>query len=198
MDPASITNLAALVRLPVLRKSELPALHKAAPPFGGFVARNPGSSSRLFTSPADPDGDFNGAVPDPRVVAGAWDAWRAEADFATQFVAAAPSLDMTADEKVTTKNNDRAHLVFLDGTSLTVGPNSDVIIDKFVYDPDTKTGEMALNVSRGTLRFVGGVISKKSEVKIRTPVASMGIRGGILTVAVSSTGATVIPRQASI
>ena len=53
---------------------------------------------RLFTSPADPDGDFNGAVPDPEVVAGAWDAWRAEADFATRFVAAAPSLDITADD----------------------------------------------------------------------------------------------------
>ena len=37
--------------LPVLRKSELPALHKAAPPFGGFVAGLPGSFGRLFTSP---------------------------------------------------------------------------------------------------------------------------------------------------
>jgi uncharacterized protein DUF664 len=53
---------------------------------------------RLFTSPADPDGDFNGAVPDPQVVAGAWDAWRTEVDFATQFVAGAPSLDITADD----------------------------------------------------------------------------------------------------
>ena len=38
IDPASVTSRAALARLPVLRKSELPALHKAAPPFGGFVA----------------------------------------------------------------------------------------------------------------------------------------------------------------
>ena len=53
---------------------------------------------RLFTSPADCDGDFDGAVPDPRVVAEAWDAWRAEVDFATRFVAAAPSLDITADD----------------------------------------------------------------------------------------------------
>jgi hypothetical protein len=98
-------------------------------------------------------------------------------------------LDMTADEKVTTKDNDRAHLVFLDGTSLTIGPNSNVVIDKFVYDPNTKTGEMALNVSRGTMRFVGGVISKKSEVKITTPLASMGIRGGILTVGLRQTAA---------
>jgi phenylacetate-CoA ligase len=42
-DPASITSRAALARLPVLRKSQLPALHKAAPPFGGFVADKPGS-----------------------------------------------------------------------------------------------------------------------------------------------------------
>ena len=50
-DPASITSRAALARLPLLRKSELPALHRAAPPFGGFVAAHPGSFARLFTSP---------------------------------------------------------------------------------------------------------------------------------------------------
>lgn len=53
---------------------------------------------RLFCSDTDRDGDFDGAVPDPLVVAQAWDAWRAEADFATRFVAEAPSLDITADD----------------------------------------------------------------------------------------------------
>ncbi len=53
---------------------------------------------RLFTSEADRDGDFNGAVADPAVVAEAWAAWRAEVEFSVQFVAAAPSLDMTADD----------------------------------------------------------------------------------------------------
>src|SRR5437762_14191060 len=75
-------------------------------------------------------------------------------------------IDMNADEKVTTNSEDRAHLVFLDGTSLTIGPNSEVVIDKYVYDPAKKSGDMALKVQRGTLRFVGGVISKTSEVKI--------------------------------
>ena len=59
IDPASVTSRAALARLPVLRKSELPALHKAAPPFGGFVADAPGSFARLFTSPGpifEPEG----------------------------------------------------------------------------------------------------------------------------------------------
>jgi phenylacetate-CoA ligase len=51
IDPASITDRAALAKLQVLRKSELPALHKASLPFGGFVASTPGSFARLFTSP---------------------------------------------------------------------------------------------------------------------------------------------------
>jgi phenylacetate-CoA ligase len=51
VEPGAITSRAALAKLPVLRKSELPALHKAAAPFGGFVAHAPGSFSRLFTSP---------------------------------------------------------------------------------------------------------------------------------------------------
>jgi len=59
IDPASITSREALAGLPVLRKSELPALHKAAPPFGGFVADKPGAFARLFTSPGpifEPEG----------------------------------------------------------------------------------------------------------------------------------------------
>jgi len=53
---------------------------------------------RLFCSDTDRDGDFDGAVPEPRVVAEAWDAWRAEVDFATRFVDEAPSLDVTGDD----------------------------------------------------------------------------------------------------
>jgi hypothetical protein len=53
---------------------------------------------RLFRSDIDRDGDIDGAVPDPQVVAEAWDAWRAEVDFATRFVAEAPSLDITGND----------------------------------------------------------------------------------------------------
>jgi phenylacetate-CoA ligase len=51
IDPAGITGRAALATLPVLRKSDLPALHKAATPFGGFVSKPPGAFARLYTSP---------------------------------------------------------------------------------------------------------------------------------------------------
>ncbi|QDF39266.1 AMP-binding protein [Bradyrhizobium symbiodeficiens] len=59
IDPAVVTSRAALAGLPVLRKSELPALHKTSAPFGGFVAAAPGSFARLFTSPGpifEPEG----------------------------------------------------------------------------------------------------------------------------------------------
>jgi phenylacetate-CoA ligase len=52
VDPEEITSRAAFAKLlPVLRKSELPALHKASPPFGGFVDGSPGAFARLYTSP---------------------------------------------------------------------------------------------------------------------------------------------------
>ena len=52
VDPEEITSRAAFAKLlPVLRKSELPALHKASPPFGGFVSGSPGAFARLYTSP---------------------------------------------------------------------------------------------------------------------------------------------------
>lgn len=51
IDPSEITSRAALARLPLLRKSDLPALHRAALPFGGLVAGAPGSFGRLYTSP---------------------------------------------------------------------------------------------------------------------------------------------------
>ncbi|MFK4500859.1 phenylacetate-CoA ligase [Bradyrhizobium japonicum] len=59
IDPAAVSSRAALAGLPVLRKSELPALHKASAPFGGFVPAAPGSFARLFTSPGpifEPEG----------------------------------------------------------------------------------------------------------------------------------------------
>lgn len=99
-------------------------------------------------------------------------------------------IDVQASERVTTKADDRAHVVFLDGTSLTIGPNSVLVIDKYVYDPDRRTGDIALSTTRGVFRFVGGAISKNSEVTVKTPSATIGIRGGIAQIAVAEGGAT--------
>lgn len=64
IDLASVTNREALATLPVLRKGELSALQKGALPFGGFIAKEPGSFGRLFTSPG-PIFEAEPASPDP-------------------------------------------------------------------------------------------------------------------------------------
>jgi len=51
-----------------------------------------------YYSDTDPDGDFDGAAPDPEVVAEARDTWRAEVAFAERFVAEAPDLDVTGND----------------------------------------------------------------------------------------------------
>ena len=52
---------------------------------------------RHFSSESDPDGDFDGAAPNPALVAEAWDTWRSEVAFAERFVADAPDLDITGE-----------------------------------------------------------------------------------------------------
>jgi hypothetical protein len=100
-------------------------------------------------------------------------------------------VDVQASERITTKVNDRAHLVFLDGSALTIGPSSDMVIDRFVYDADRKTGDLAMSATRGVFRFVGGAISKKTEVVVKTPTSSVGIRGSIMTIAIGGDGSTI-------
>jgi uncharacterized damage-inducible protein DinB len=54
---------------------------------------------RIFSSENDPDGDFNGAVPDPKVVEEAWETWRTEVEFAERFVAETSDLGLTRDAR---------------------------------------------------------------------------------------------------
>jgi FecR protein len=94
-------------------------------------------------------------------------------------------IDVQANELITTAGNDRAHLVFIDGSSLTVGPNARLTIDRFVFDPSTQKGELAINASKGVLRLVGGKISKTNAITITTPSSTIGIRGGITILSVT-------------
>jgi len=100
--------------------------------------------------------------------------------------------DVQANEVITTKEDDRAHLLFLDGTTLTVGPNAQLMIDKFVYDPATKKGELAINAGKGVFRLIGGRISKTAQITVTTPSSTLGIRGGIMIFGVGPTQTTSI------
>ena len=88
-------------------------------------------------------------------------------------------IDIQANEVITTKADDRAHVVFLDGTSLTVAPNARLVVDKFVYDPSSRKGDLAVSVTKGVFRLVGGKISKAAPMVVKTPSATIGVRGGI-------------------
>ncbi len=71
-------------------------------------------------------------------------------------------------------------VLLVDGSTFTVGPGSDLVIDKFVYDPKKQTGEVVASFSKGVMRFVGGKISKNDEgVTVNTPAGALAIRGGM-------------------
>ena len=72
----------------------------------------------------------------------------------------------------------RAQMLLLDGTAFSIGPNSSVVLDKFIYNPETAEGSLEVT-ARGLLRIVGGKVTKKQPALIRTNSATVGIRGGI-------------------
>ena len=85
-------------------------------------------------------------------------------------------------ERIKTSANGSTQILFPDQSTLNVGRNSSIVIDELVYDPNAGTGKMVATVGKGVLRFVGGQISHTAGVTIKTPVATLGIRGGVATV----------------
>lgn len=76
--------------------------------------------------------------------------------------------------------NGRAQLIFVDQTVFSVGAGATVTLDEFIYEPNRKTGSIVLNISKGAFRFISGT-SKPSTYSIKTPVATIGIRGTIFS-----------------
>jgi hypothetical protein len=74
----------------------------------------------------------------------------------------------------------KLRVTFADNTQLTLGPDADVVIDDFVYAPEKKAGNAALRITAGTARVIAGAIEDNGgsqAFSIRTPVATIGIRG---------------------
>ncbi|HEY4166928.1 MAG TPA: hypothetical protein VGM96_09130 [Reyranella sp.] len=89
-------------------------------------------------------------------------------------------IDLQAGELMTTGAEDRCHLLFLDGTALTVGPQARLTLDRFVYDKNRRLGALGLSATQGTFRLVGGRISKTVPITVTTPSSTLTIRGGIM------------------
>lgn len=82
------------------------------------------------------------------------------------------------DESIATGRDAGAQILFQDETALTMGPDSRVTLDKLVYDPNKKTGQMTIRAVTGAFRFVTGS-GPKEGYKIETPVGTIGVRGSI-------------------
>lgn len=82
-------------------------------------------------------------------------------------------------DQVLTKQESALQILLLDASIFTVGENADLVIDRFVYDPDTGAGEMAASVATGAFRFMSGRIGRNNptNVDITVPSATIGIRG---------------------
>ena len=100
--------------------------------------------------------------------------------------------EVVQDERIETSASGTGQILFLDQTTLTVAPDSDIVLDRYVFDPDRSTGEIGLSLSRGALRFIGGRVTKGSEGRIETPAATIGIRGGALLVEVDEERTTTV------
>jgi hypothetical protein len=85
-------------------------------------------------------------------------------------------------ERIKTSGSGSLQVMFLDKTTMTIGPNSDVVIDEFVYRPGGGGNQFVASMTKGALRFVGGQISHNQGATITTPTATIGIRGGVALV----------------
>ncbi len=92
-------------------------------------------------------------------------------------------------ELLETVANGAALVRFVDDSTLALGANSKVLIDSFVFDPQTAQGNALINVSVGTLRFVTGGMPKGGTT-IKTPTATLVLRGTDVTVHVHPDGTT--------
>jgi len=98
---------------------------------------------------------------------------------------------VVTEERIVTGESGRGQLLFVDETTLTVASSSQIVLDRFVYDPNRGAGEIGLSITRGALRFIGGAASDRSEAEIVTPTGTIGIRGSSVLVLVEEDGTTI-------
>ena len=83
---------------------------------------------------------------------------------------------------------------FIDETRVDVTQHSKLIIDEFVYDPNTKKGSLSLKAALGTVRYASGQIAKTTptNVQIKTPTATIGVRGTDFSMTIDEMGSSTI------
>jgi len=99
--------------------------------------------------------------------------------------------DVKPGDHVKTSAGEQQPLLSPDGAALSVGQNSDVVLDKFQYDAAAKRGELALTVLSGTLRFGGGAIAKSDDVTVTAGTSAVRIHAASAAIGVQPEGAEI-------
>ena len=68
-------------------------------------------------------------------------------------------------------------ITFIDGSVFGLGSNAKMVLNEMVYDPNGSSNSSLLSLVQGTISFVAGATAKHGDMKVDTPVATMGIRG---------------------
>lgn len=96
-------------------------------------------------------------------------------------------------DTVTTAKS-KVELTFDDKTTVKMTEQSKLVIDDFVYDPKVGTGKLAMKVTLGTARYTSGQIAKNNpqSVDIKTPTASVAVRGTDFSMTVDELGRSLV------
>ncbi|WYL59308.1 VCBS domain-containing protein [Bradyrhizobium ottawaense] len=78
---------------------------------------------------------------------------------------------------VSTGADSTLGITFIDGTVFGLSSNARMVLNEMVYDPNGSSNSSLLSLVAGTITFVAGETAKHGDMKIDTPVATMGIRG---------------------
>jgi hypothetical protein len=104
------------------------------------------------------------------------EAWLGRADARRP---ATPGVGVQANERISTGEDGAATVTLKDGTVVTLGPNTTVNVTQFEYNSTTQEGSFLLDLLKGSVRVVTGLLSKANpeSVKVKTPTSVVGVRG---------------------
>lgn len=99
---------------------------------------------------------------------------------------------IVTNDKIEAKNG-KLKIIFKDDTTVSVAEHSSLVIDDFVYDPNSKKGKLGIRATGGTVRYVSGAIAKDPKnVNIKTPTAAIAVRGTDFVMSVNEIGSSMI------
>ena len=93
-------------------------------------------------------------------------------------------------DRFETNEKEIQQVLLSDGTSLTLGPGSTMVIESFTYDPQTQSGQLSVRLERGQFRIVGGLLNNTGNIAVQTPSGKLDLDNASVFVEVQSNGVT--------